>query len=137
MALDGAAEHHVGDSTWLLAPVVIGEAVVGVAVRKTPPTETPFIEVFACCEIARKLDLTPGDRVGLRIHAGLVSEQIDCAALAIDPAGTSQLAFIAVDDAALCRDRIDDQTFTIKRHGQRNRLAGRGLPVHEVFTASV
>lgn len=38
------------------------------------------------------------DLFGGRIRAGLIEEQVDCAALVTDPQGTSQLAFIAVDE---------------------------------------
>ena len=39
-----------------------------------------------------------GDLFGERIRAGLVDEKVDCSALTVDPQGTSQLAFIGVDD---------------------------------------
>ncbi len=70
VVFDAPVKHLVADSTWLLAPVVIGEAAVGVAARKPPPAETPFIEVFACDKIAPTLGLKPEDRVRLRILAG-------------------------------------------------------------------
>ena len=70
VAFNTPAEHRVADSMWLLAPVVIAEAAVGVAARKPPPVETPFIEVFACDKIAPKLGLTAEDKVHLRILAG-------------------------------------------------------------------
>lgn len=38
-----------------------------------------------------------GDIFGERIQTGLIAEGVDCAGLSIDAAGTSQLAFIAVD----------------------------------------
>jgi ribokinase len=41
-----------------------------------------------------------GDDYGRRILAGLAAEGVDCRAVQIDPAGTSQVAFIAVDRQA-------------------------------------
>lgn len=40
-----------------------------------------------------------GDLFGERIRVGLFVEDVDCSALCVDPKGTSQLAFIAVDEA--------------------------------------
>lgn len=80
VVFDAPAKHRAANSTWLLAPVVIGEAAVGVAARKSPAEGTRFIEVFACDQIAPQLGLTPGDVVSLRIfsgeHLGLESREL-------------------------------------------------------------
>ncbi|KKM70310.1 hypothetical protein LCGC14_1441980 [marine sediment metagenome] len=70
VTFDAPAEFPVADRVWLLVPVVVNGAAVGVAARKPPPVATPFIEVFACDQIAPQLDLKDGDLVGLQILSG-------------------------------------------------------------------
>ncbi len=78
MAFSAPAQPLVAPG-WLLVPVVICESAVGVAARKPPPLEHCMLEVFACDELVPKLDLSPGDKVDLRIlasdHLGVTNTQ--------------------------------------------------------------
>ncbi len=55
---------------WLFAPVVLAEAEVGVAVRKSTSGDISFIEVFAPDKLAPRPGLTPGAKLILRILPG-------------------------------------------------------------------
>jgi hypothetical protein len=59
----------LGDE-WLFAPVVLAEAEVGVAARKSASGDIAFIEVFAPDKLAPRLGLSPGARLALRMLPG-------------------------------------------------------------------
>lgn len=64
------AKAHCGNADWLFVPVIINEAEVGIAARRPPPTDGPFIEVFACTQLAPKLGVSYGSRVTIRMLSG-------------------------------------------------------------------
>jgi hypothetical protein len=64
------ASARCGDVDWLLVPVILSEAAVGVAARRPPPTRGKFIEVFACAQLAPQLRITYGARLTIRLLPG-------------------------------------------------------------------
>ena len=60
-----------GTSDWLLAPVILEEEAVGIAVRLASTGDSRFIEVFAPDGLATKLNLNPGSTLRIRLLSGM------------------------------------------------------------------
>jgi len=61
---------EVLNGLWHLWPVVLEERINAVAARRSDAFEPRLLEVFSHVEVAAKLGLTPGARVGLRVLPG-------------------------------------------------------------------
>ena len=70
VALPAPASVELAGFAWDLVPIVLGQTLVGIVVRRADSGVIEFLEVFACERLSTLLKLSSGDRIKIRLLPG-------------------------------------------------------------------
>ena len=70
VTLPAPASVELAGFAWDLVPIVLGQTLVGIVVRRADSGDIEFLEVFACERLSTFLKLSSGDRIKIRLFPG-------------------------------------------------------------------
>jgi hypothetical protein len=70
VALHDPFEAHSHFGLWHFVPIILRDVATGIVARRAGSGDIPFLEIFACRALVPLLQLTPEDRIAVRLLPG-------------------------------------------------------------------